>query len=667
MTETSQARRRRRARFSVRVRLILAMILAVTVPVLIAQTIGLATGRAGMTRAVDNSLHTMAEREANILIQTLLAQADMLTVLADNKALLAAIERHVEAYDDSSVSSIQALILDRDLKWREADAAGDDSDPLVQSVLSSPASAELLKFREKFPAHAELFITDAYGANVAATNRTTDYYQADEEWWQAAWNQGEGALYIANEVQYDESAGVYSIDMAMDIYTHDTGERLGVLRTTYNFSVLQNLIQEFELGETGYAVLVSRDGRLTAGPSSVPYGTKLAELIPLLEKGTTPEDGELDLVADETGEKFAAVIVPMTTNGRVPAIDELGWQVIVFQSRDEVFTSINRAINTGTVSTPLIAGIGIIAALLLARGITRPLRELTDTAEQLGREGDYSARAAVRSQDEFGTLAQAFNAMAENLQGLVGTLEQRVADRTRDLQTVTDVNAQIATILEVERLLQDVVDLTKERFRLYHAHIYMVDETGQTLTLAAGAGHIGRQMVAERRAIALVNPHSIVALAARIRESMVVNDVTQSETFLPHPLLPDTRSELAVPLVARGQLLGVLDLQADARNAFDEDVQGVMELLSGQIATALSNARLFEAVERTSRHEQAVGAITRRIQEAVDLEDILQVTVRELGKALRVPYTAIELKVDAGNGDAPPEPQPEGESGEADA
>jgi methyl-accepting chemotaxis protein len=667
MTATSQARAQRGVRFSVRVRLILAMILAVTMPVVITQTIGLAAGRVGMIRSVDNALHTMARREADILSQTLLAQADMLTVLANNEVLRTAIAQHVEAYDDSSVSSVQAMILDRDLKWREADAAGDDSDPLVQSVLSSPASAELLKFREEFPTHAELFITDAYGATIAATNRTTDYYQADEAWWQAAWNQGEGALYIADEVNYDESAGVYSIDMAVDIYANDTGQRLGVLRTTYNFSALRNLIREFDLSETGYAVLVSRDGRLLAGPDAASYDAELTELIPLLERGTTPDDGKLDLVTDETGKPFAAVVAPMTTGGRVPAIDELGWQVIVFQARDEVFASMNRSINTSVVSTIFVAIIGTVAALLLARGLTRPLQELTDTAEQLGREGDYSARVDVRSQDEFGMLAQSFNAMAENLQGLVGTLEQRVADRTRDLQTVTDVNSQIATILEVERLLQDVVDLTKERFRLYHAHVYMVDETGQTLILAAGAGHIGRQMVAERRAITLANPHSIVAQAARNRTSMVVNDITLSETFLPHPLLPDTRSELAVPLVARDQLLGVLDLQGDMRNTFDEDVQSMMELLSGQIATALSNARLFEAVERTSRHEQAVGAITRRIQEAVDLEEILQVTVRELGKALRVPYTAIELKVDTGNGDTPPEPQPEGESGQADA
>ena len=104
--------------------------------------------------------------------------------------------------------------------------------------------------------------------------------------------------------------------------------------------------------------------------------------------------------------------------------------------------------------------------------------------------------------------------MAAQLQDLVGTLEERIAAGTRDLQTVADVNTQISTVLDENRLLQDVVDLTKERFRLYHAHIYLLDDTGRTLALTSGAGHVGRQMVSEVRTIAMNNAQSIVANAA---------------------------------------------------------------------------------------------------------------------------------------------------------
>ena len=101
-----------------------------------------------------------------------------------------------------------------------------------------------------------------------------------------------------------------------------------------------------------------------------------------------------------------------------------------------------------------------------------------------------------------------------------------------------------------------------------------------------------------------------------------------------------------MPLIARGELLGVLDVQSDQASYFGDDAVGVITLLGAQMAAALSNARLYEVAERTSRHERALGSIERHIQSAADIDEILQTTVRELGKALRVPHTAIELKVD---------------------
>ena len=217
--------------------------------------------------------------------------------------------------------------------------------------------------------------------------------------------------------------------------------------------------------------------------------------------------------------------------------------------------------------------------------------------------------------------------------------------RSAELQTVVDVGTQVSTILEVDRLLREISDITKDRLRLYHSHIYLLNEAGDTLVLTAGAGIVGRQMVAEKRSIALDNANSIVATAARTRKGIIVNDVRQSPTFLPHRLLPDTRSELAAPLVARGELIGVIDVQSDAVDFFTASKYSIIELMADQIAVAISNARLYELSERVSRRERALGAIDRKIQGAVGMDDILQTTVRELGKALRVPYTAIELQL----------------------
>lgn len=324
----------------------------------------------------------------------------------------------------------------------------------------------------------------------------------------------------------------------------------------------------------------------------------------------------------------------------------LGWGMVVKIDTSEAFVAIITLRNTVAIVAGFVAIGVLIVALRIARSISRPIVSLTASARQIS-TGDFNAPITVEGEDEIGQLADTFRSMTGQLNDLIGSLEERVASRTRDLQTVTDVNAQISTILEENRLLQDVADLTKERFRLYHAHIYLLNDKGDTLVLTAGAGHVGRQMVSEKRIIALNNPQSIVAGVARSRRPIQVNDVRQSPTFLPHPLLPDTCSELAVPLIARGQLLGVLDVQSAQAGYFAPENLSILELMAGQIATAISNARLYETADRTSRHERALGVIDRKIQEAVNMDEILQTTVRELGKALRVPYTAIELRMPA--------------------
>ncbi|MCB9438142.1 MAG: GAF domain-containing protein [Anaerolineales bacterium] len=285
---------------------------------------------------------------------------------------------------------------------------------------------------------------------------------------------------------------------------------------------------------------------------------------------------------------------------------------------------------------------GVVLATLLSISIVVPLRRL-NRAANLFQQGHFDQRITDSSRDEIGTLSQSLNQVADRVEGLVAGLEQRIAASTRDLQTVIDINTQIVTILDAQRLLQAVVSLTKDRFNLYHAHVYSIDEAH--LVLTAGAGAVGRLLVEQGQTIMMDHPQSIVARAARERHPVLVNDTTASPTFLPNRLLPDTRAELAVPLISRGQLLGVIDIQSETVNFFDNQIIRIMEVLATQIANALLNVQLYEEAARISRHEQALGQLTQAIQGANSVDDVLQAAVRELGKALRVPHTAIELQL----------------------
>ncbi len=178
--------------------------------------------------------------------------------------------------------------------------------------------------------------------------------------------------------------------------------------------------------------------------------------------------------------------------------------------------------------------------------------------------------------------------------------EAEIKKRAAELQTVAEVSTAASTILETDELLQTVVDYTKNNFDLYHAHIYLIDEAEENLVLAAGAGEPGRQMVAEGWQIPANREDSLVAQAFRSAEGVIVNDVRENPNFLPNPLLPDTRAEMAVPMIVGDRVLGVLDVQSNRVGRFTEEDVSIKTTLARQVATALENARLFEEIQRTA-------------------------------------------------------------------
>jgi GAF domain-containing protein/HAMP domain-containing protein len=220
-----------------------------------------------------------------------------------------------------------------------------------------------------------------------------------------------------------------------------------------------------------------------------------------------------------------------------------------------------------------------------------------------------------------------------------------------DLGVVANVGIATSTITEADRLLQEVVDLSKQSFGLYHAHIYMLNAAGDTLELASGAGAVGRKMVAEGRAIPLDSEKSLVARAARGQEGVVVNDVRTDPDFLPNPLLPETRAEMAVPMLVSGKVIGVLDVQSEQVNRFTDTDVNIQTTLASQVAVALQNARSLAAAQKQAERETTLNTIAQKIQGTATIEEAMQIAARELGHALGKRQTLVALDAAALAGD----------------
>ena len=553
------------------------------------------------------------------------AQINTMTTLSLNEVLQQTVEDTNKTYEGSS-SAIQATLDARDAQWRAADAADNNNAPLVREYLNNQAALELREFQRSFPNNAEVFITDVYGGQAGTTNRTSDYLQSDESWWQAAYNNGQGAVYIS-EPEYDESAGALAVLIALPLRNRDTGEIVGILRTTYLASALNAILSE-PVGKTGETDVFV--------PGEVVYHFH--------NEGYTPVEPEvytaLQAVADQgmvemDYEDTASIIVqiPMKSPEGNQAVDNLGWVVLFHQQQDEAFAPIS-AQTRGTLTVVVIVLLFAAAAAFgLSVFLVRPITQLTQTAEEVS-AGNLNSRATVTSADEVGILASTFNSMTSQLQETLSGLEQRVAARTRDLAIVAEVGTATSSIQETKRLLQEVVDLTKERFNLYHSHIYLLDEQARLLVLTAGAGEPGRVMVKEGRSIPLDREQSLVARAARERKGVTVNDVTEAPDFLPNPLLPDTRSELAVPMIVGGNMIGVFDIQSDQVGRFTESDVNIQTTLAAQLAVSIQNVRSFEQSKKQAELQSLVNVIGSRIQRSTSIEETLQTAIRELGTAI---------------------------------
>jgi len=184
----------------------------------------------------------------------------------------------------------------------------------------------------------------------------------------------------------------------------------------------------------------------------------------------------------------------------------------------------------------------------------------------------------------------------EGLEQYTDSLERR----TTQLQVGAEVAREAAAILDVQQLLNTTVHLISDRFGFYHTGVFLVDKKGEYAILRAASSEGGRHML-ERGHRLRVGEVSIVGHAAATGEPRVERDVGQDTVFFNNPDLPDTCSEMGLPLKIRGRTIGVLDVQSTQEAAFSEDDVTVLQTLADQLAVAIDNAHLMERTEAQLR------------------------------------------------------------------
>jgi len=402
---------------SLRVKLISTFLILSSLTIIVLAFVSSRTTTKTLDEVIGNQLHNLATSTAYAVGDLLIQQVNAVEAYSISTALHDAIIAANDHYTDDT-ETIQAHIETLDYQWNTAT----DNDPLIQAILNNALAAELRLFQERFPDHIETFVTDRYGALLAATSRTVGYSHGGEAWWQILYQQGERAKHLA-ELQFDDRTDILGLRIAVPVYAQDQTTVIGVIATTYHVCALNAVLTVNTEDHPGpWVALLLPDGRWL-----VPAGEHLKvvlndEWIQVAPAGrsaytTYRFENDVHLVSQ----------ADVTSMIEQPAIAALGWRVSAQQERQVALAPINAHRQT----TALAAGVmGLIAAGLatvLAGWLMRPIQHLTWVARSIT-AGDLNVQADVETRDEIGTLAATLNVMARRLQQTFDGLEQQIQE-----------------------------------------------------------------------------------------------------------------------------------------------------------------------------------------------------------------------------------------------
>ncbi len=268
----------------------------------------------------------------------------------------------------------------------------------------------------------------------------------------------------------------------------------------------------------------------------------------------------------------------------------------------------------------IIGGLNVLGYLPL----TSPKVPQTDLLDWLSYGSDYFILAIALIwainllKDEFRSVADQFQSALGFLSRDRADLEKRVEERTiglvkktEQLRAASYIAHQTATIQDLDSILKLVADLVTNQFGVYHTGIFLINETRDEVVLVAASSEGGRKMLANGCSFK-VGAQDIVGIVAELKKPRIALDIGTDAVSFNHPNLPMTRSEIALPLLIRDRVLGVLDIQSDQPSAFTVEEIDVLQTLTDQVAVAIENTRLLEEAQTALTQIETLTAVRTR-------------------------------------------------------
>jgi len=489
---------------------------------------------------------------------------------------------------------------------------------------------------------------------------------------------------------YQDPAGKgLIVTLSVPIYS-GSGVFKGVLGTDIQLERISKAIAEIKLGETGFSFLVDQKGYILSMPEKgySAFGLQ-PEVIPVNEnpKQTLFETTTLQSIAqqvvngdpglvinDINGVNNYVAVTPLETTGyRLVAfapVNELNTEIV--SSRNQVQVEIQTALRFASIILILLFVGSLIVSLWVGRVITNPMIRLTKTVEQIA-GGNIAARVKVETKDETGILARSFNIMAERLNDTLDGLEERISDRTKELEKIIESNAYRASLFEsiaqisriisstqtLDTLLPHITETISERLGFYHVGIFLLDQHKEYAVLVAANSPGGKKMLERNHRLA-VGETGIVGNVTKTGHPRVALDVGLDAVYFNNPDLPETRSEMALPLRIGVTIFGALDVQSTKAQAFSQEDVSILSALAEQVSVAIQNARSYQESQEALAQAEIISLQLSEQQwskflthqtiggyhfDGVDAKQIKSTSEKKIAHSLSIPLMLRGIKI----------------------
>jgi methyl-accepting chemotaxis protein len=378
-----------------------------------------------ITNALTQSRIAMQRTGENLLLygaEVLLRSTDIvrgsvnnLQTLALSPNIIQAVETANKAYEGQSQADIDANIAKFDKAWKDKDPS---IEPLIKGIQENEQSDQMRAFTKAFPEEVEVFATDVQGLNIAMTDRTSDYLQADEDWWKQTYSNGQGAIYLG-DVEYDESSKTYAMNIGVPIRDKATGKVIGVQRGTLDISLMVDQLYKTNYGETGKAALIDRNGIILYSKNKdLLLKSAPDEILAAIKEGKDIWRQDLKGLDGKPG-----IIAFNHIRGMGQS---LGWTLMMQQDIDEVSAPLQSAMNNTLIVSAILIVFLFVIGTLLSRMIANPIALATSILQRLS-QGNVSLSNVESAKltkisskgDELGAIARALGGLVNYFSDMI--------------------------------------------------------------------------------------------------------------------------------------------------------------------------------------------------------------------------------------------------------